>query len=157
MPLGNSLIFEAGLCVPKIDVVSDELSILISGLISKYPFQRKTDIFQLVVSTIVVAVDNNLGMEDIRIMLQMHPPHLVDVTDHSQVGMGKLRIGTITFNHSDLASLRPGKWINDQVIHAYLNLLMHEHHGKVYILPSFLGLKWNKSQYGEWLYDKVCC
>lgn len=87
MPLGNSLMFEAGLCVPKIDVVTDELSILISALISKYPFQRKTDIFQLV-STIVVAVDNNIRMEDIRIMLQMHPPHLVDVTDHSKVGMG---------------------------------------------------------------------
>ncbi|XP_065678335.1 sentrin-specific protease 5-like [Hydra vulgaris] len=71
----------------------------------------------------------------------------------------KCVIGSCTLNSDDLATLNSDEWINDVVIHAYLNLLMDLNKATkgnlVYILPSFLAQRWHEKNLDGWLYKNV--
>jgi Ulp1 family protease len=71
----------------------------------------------------------------------------------------KFVISSCTVNREDLATLNSNEWLNDTVIHAYLNLLMDLNKAKkgnqVYVLPSFLAQRWHEKNLQGWLYTKV--
>ncbi|KAG1650423.1 hypothetical protein GQR58_028039 [Nymphon striatum] len=67
---------------------------------------------------------------------------------HLYVGNNSLRTG-------DLKTLLPAEYLNDQVTHAFLETLSREVNVKIYVLPSFLAVKWEKGDIDSWLYEKV--
>ncbi|KAJ8043671.1 hypothetical protein HOLleu_10871 [Holothuria leucospilota] len=128
--------YEASMHDDKVDYATDTLTLSASEFIRNESLERRVDIFQHCIATVVVASVNNLQIGDIKETYKSKPGHLVDVSDSPPPSSGKLRVGSTTLSHGDLGCLRQGRWINDQIIHAYLNLLMLEHQGKVFILPS---------------------
>ncbi|XP_069111463.1 uncharacterized protein [Argopecten irradians] len=63
----------------------------------------------------------------------------------------KITVGTVTLHPADVKTLLPQKWLNDQVIHAYLGLLSSD---QTYILPSFLPVQWEMGNF-TWLYPQI--
>ncbi|XP_071821469.1 uncharacterized protein [Apostichopus japonicus] len=157
LPPANSIMYEAGLEKTKLDFVLNIISGAAADIIKTPSLSKQTDLFQLLVATILIAASNNLSFKEIEEMFKIQPSHLIQLegTTCIKPGKGKFRVGNTTFQESDLDSLNHGKWLNDQVIHAYLNLLMSEHPGKVYMFSSFLSLKWQSGAYNDWLYKKV--
>ncbi|XP_062850532.1 uncharacterized protein LOC134321922 isoform X1 [Trichomycterus rosablanca] len=64
-------------------------------------------------------------------------------------------VGGITLYDLDLDTLKPGMWLNDNVIHAYLGLVAEESVKPVYILQCFIEGFWRKGQYTVWQYKHV--
>ncbi|XP_071840656.1 uncharacterized protein [Apostichopus japonicus] len=151
----NGIIYEAAQD-SDLETVSDTILNLSSTLIQGETPGRRTDLFQLLSSTVLIAVKDGLDISSIKQMLTKRPSHLADLPETVvSIPKEKRKLGSTTFVPTDLETLLPGKWLNDQIIHCYLNLLMQEHPGKCYVLPCFLAMKWQKGQYQDWLYKKV--
>ncbi|XP_033729687.1 uncharacterized protein LOC117318866 [Pecten maximus] len=60
-------------------------------------------------------------------------------------------VGSVTLNPSDMQTLLPGKWLNDQIIHAYLGLL---NSNTTYVLPSFIAVHWEAGNF-NWIYPQI--
>lgn len=69
----------------------------------------------------------------------------------------KIVVGSCTLNANDLQSIENCAWLNDKIMHAYMDLLARDRKrdATVYVLPSFLANKWQAGQYDDWLFKKV--
>lgn len=85
-----------------------------SALIKNVSFEKKTDIFQLLMGTVLVAAENELNMAEVKEMFKIPTSHLRDELLVAPAATGKLRVGNTSFPYTDFGSLRQGKWLNDQ-------------------------------------------
>lgn len=115
LPPTNSISFEASKLEDKLDIVMSILTENASALIKNVSFEKKTDIFQLPMGTVLVAAENELNMAEVKEMFKIPPSHLRDELLVAPAATGKLRVGNTSFTHTDFGSLRQGKWLNDQV------------------------------------------
>lgn len=117
LPPANSIMYEAGLEKTKLDFVLNIISGAAADIIKTPSLSKQTDLFQLLVATILIAASNNLSFKEIEEMFKIQPSHLIQLegTTCIKPGKGKFRVGNTTFQESDLDSLNHGKWLNDQV------------------------------------------
>lgn len=92
--------------------------------------------------------------------LQSKPQHLDIIPKCLKSIEGKkLGIRNNTFNKSDLDTLEGQSWLNDKVVHAYLDSMT----GRAarsdgvanFVLPCFVALGWQRGQYNQFLYPQV--
>ncbi|XP_035667341.1 uncharacterized protein LOC118410003 isoform X2 [Branchiostoma floridae] len=71
---------------------------------------------------------------------------------------GKLVVGNVSLNTSDMKRLLPGQWLHDKLVTAFLDLLGKLYPGQVLSLPPQLAQVWDshKPRYSAWLYEKIC-
>ncbi|RUS72952.1 hypothetical protein EGW08_019292 [Elysia chlorotica] len=55
----------------------------------------------------------------------------------------------------DMDSLRPGKEISSEIVHAYLEILAQKHSGKMFVLPFSVVHVWRNGSYTDMLFKKV--
>ena len=69
----------------------------------------------------------------------------------------KLVVVSCTLSNADLMTLDGVSWVNDSVMHSYLALLSRLSSNRVFVLPSFLAVRWQNSNISDssWNYDKV--
>lgn len=155
LPAANSLVLETRMNVGKLDYIKEQISVVTPETWKDEAFKKNVDIFQLLVATVLVAVENDLELSHIKEMYEKLPSHLIVLDNNVNELCGKVRVGRTTLTSADMDTIGQGKWLNDQVLHAYLDLLMEEHPDKVFVFPSFLPLKWEKKDYNSWLYPEV--
>jgi len=69
----------------------------------------------------------------------------------------KLVVVSCTMTKSDLLTLDGDTWLNDNVMHGYLAVLSRTSVSQVFVLPSFLALRWSNNNISDngWWYNKV--
>ncbi|XP_064647064.1 uncharacterized protein LOC135499932 [Lineus longissimus] len=96
--------------------------------------------------------------------LKAAPNHMNNYANYTRVAdadKGKdinLYVGNNSLKRDDLNTLKPEACLNDQVTHAYLDILSKEVNTEkptVHVLPSFLAVMWEKNDTSSWLYKQV--
>ncbi|XP_033757211.1 uncharacterized protein LOC117339627 [Pecten maximus] len=106
------------------------------------------DAFMLASSLVTTSFHDSVSIEDILKTIQNVPTSSMSADSPCKIlkTTTKMTIGSTTIDRKDLYTLYPDKWLNDQVIHAYLGLLKAEHNDVnqmgCYVLPCFLASKW---------------
>ena len=69
----------------------------------------------------------------------------------------KLVVVSCTMTKSDLLTLDGDSWLNDNVMNGYLAVLSRTSVNPVFVLPSFLAVRWSNNNISDngWWYNKV--
>ncbi|OWF52257.1 Sentrin-specific protease 2 [Mizuhopecten yessoensis] len=119
------------------------------------------DAFMLASAILTISFHDNISIDDMLKTIQNVPTSALPADSPCKVlkTSTKMTIGNTTLERRDLCTLYPDKWLNDQVIHAYLGILKSDfnsvHHKGCYVLPCFLATKWEAGECNAWLYPKV--
>jgi len=66
----------------------------------------------------------------------------------------KVVVISCMLTHGDLLAFDGTSWLNDNVLHVYMGLLAHKSDHRLFMLLSFLGIRWENNDWNGWLFDK---
>ncbi|GFR66253.1 sentrin-specific protease 2 [Elysia marginata] len=138
----------------EVDFVSSYISSLCPGF-DQYTYQ---------VASCLFCKANSLGIPILSMLQSLNPwPNHLPEFPSSRPFEGEVTLSpgqTLTLcghklDQDDMDSLRAGKEITSETVHAYLEILAQKHSGKMFVLPFSVVHIWRNGSYTDMLFKKV--